>query len=96
MRRAATAAALIEQDGAVALRVEHLPHLRDATLAGAAVHHHGGLAGRVSAGLPVDSVAVTDVQHAMVVRLEWRVQISHSSGLGGQARLRGADSGAGR
>src|SRR5690606_34098863 len=66
-------AALVEQDDPVGGRVEVAPQVRSGPGARTAVQHHRGLAVRVAAGLPVDAVAVTDVQHAVVVRFDRRV-----------------------
>ena len=77
VRRAAPAAALVEQHDPVALRVEAAAHVRHGALAGAAVQEHGGLAAGVAGGFPVDEVPVADVQHPLVVRLDRRIQLDH-------------------
>jgi hypothetical protein len=74
MRRAAPASALVEQDDPVAIRIEVLASARLASPAGAAVHEQGGFAVGVAAGLPVHAVAVTHVEHPVVVRVDRRVQ----------------------
>jgi hypothetical protein len=38
------------------------------------VHDHGGLAVRIAADLPVDEVAVADVEHAVLVRFDRGIQ----------------------
>jgi hypothetical protein len=40
-----------------------------------------GLAAGVAADLPVDEVAVAGVEHAVVVRLDRRVEVGHSGSL---------------
>jgi hypothetical protein len=74
VRAAAAAVALVEQDDPVALRVERAPLAVAAPRAGAAVHDERGLAFRVAADLPVDEVAVADVEQAVVVRLDRGIQ----------------------
>jgi hypothetical protein len=77
---AATGAPLVEQDDAVAVGVEVPAVAGRAARAGAAVQDDGRLALRVAADLPVEAVAVPDVQQALRVRLERRVkrQVSQS------------------
>ena len=60
MRAAAAAAALVEQEDAVARRVEEAPRLRVAARARPAVQEHDRLALGIAAFLPVDLVAVAD------------------------------------
>src|SRR3970282_374501 len=45
---------------------------------GTAVQNDGRLATRIAAGLPVDEVAVTHLQHPVLVRFAPRIQIGHS------------------
>ena len=75
--RAPPAAALVELDEAVGLRVEVPPPSRRQAAAGPAVQRHGRLAVRVAADLPVDALTVTDVQHSRVVRLNGRKPLRH-------------------
>jgi hypothetical protein len=77
VRCALPAAALIEEHGPVASRIEQLPHSRRDALAGAAVDHHGRLAVRVPAGLPVHEVAVADIEQPLIVRLDRRIELGH-------------------
>jgi len=70
VRSAATASALIEQHDPEALRVEHRACTGRAAGAGATVDDEGDLAARVAADLPVDEVAVTGIEHAVVVGLD--------------------------
>lgn len=74
VRGAASAVALVEEDDAVALGVEEPPGARAAAGARTAVDDERGLALGIAADLPVDEVAVADVEHAVVVRLDGRVQ----------------------
>ena len=72
VREAAAAATLVEQDDPVSLGVEVAAASGAAARAGAAVHDERRLAGRVAARLPVDEVAVADVEQPVVVRLDRR------------------------
>jgi hypothetical protein len=69
-RPAAAAPALIEEHDPVGKRIEETSLARQGARAGAAVQIERGLAGRIPAALPVDLVAITDVEHAAVVRLD--------------------------
>ncbi len=80
VRPAPAAAALVEQDHPVPLRVEQPAAPGVAPGAGAAVHDQGGLAPGVAAGLPVHQVAVAGLQHALRVRLDGRVGLDHDGG----------------
>ena len=81
VRGAAPAAPLVEQDDAVARRVEVAAEAGGAAGPGPAVHDERGLAVGVAAGLPVDAVAVADVEHALRVRLDLRIQVAHAASL---------------
>jgi hypothetical protein len=59
---AASAVALVEQNDAVRLRVELPPLAGRAAGARPAVHHDDGLARGVPADLPIDAVAVADIE----------------------------------
>ena len=85
-RRAPPAAALVELDEPVRVRVEQPAPPRAAAAARPAVQRHRRLAGRVAAGLPVDPLAVTDVQHPRLVRLDGREPFGHASTLDPSAR----------
>ena len=74
----ASAAALIEQHRSIAVRIEGLAHSRRAPRSRPAVDRQGRLAIRVSAGLPVHAIAVTNFQHPLVIRLDGRVQLDHA------------------
>ena len=74
-RPAAPAAALVEQDGAVGVRIEEAPLARRAARAGAAVQVERGLASGVAAALPIDLMPVAHVEHAAVVRLNRRESV---------------------
>lgn len=59
-----TAATLVEQQHAILVRVEQPPVVGTAAAAGFAMQKHGWLATGIAAKLPVDLVAVANVQHA--------------------------------
>ena len=73
MRQASSTAALVELDDAIARRVEPATSSRRAPAARAAVERHRRRAVRVAGGLPVDRLAIADVEHARRVRLDRRV-----------------------
>ena len=75
---APTAAALIEENDPVGGGIEVAPQTGRAAGARSAVEDDGGLAGRVTAGLPIHLVAVPDVEHAVLVRFDLRVERGHS------------------
>ncbi len=79
VRRAAPAAALVEQHQPVGRGVEVPPRPGRAAGARPAVHDDGGDAVGISAGFPVHAVALAHVQHAVGVRLDLRVQRAHRS-----------------
>src|SRR5215475_7779486 len=70
VRRAPAAIPLIEQDDPVAARVKRPAPARRAPGARATVDHQRGHALWVAAGLPVDEVAVTGIEHAGLIRLD--------------------------
>ena len=72
VRRAQAAAPLVELDQAIALRVEPAAPAGAAAAAGSAVERDRGLAVRVARRLPVDRLAVADVEHPGRVRLDRR------------------------
>jgi hypothetical protein len=74
MRSASAAVALVEEDGEVGVRVEERAKPRRAPGPWAAVKDHGRLALRVAAQLPMDEVAVADVQQAALERLGFWVR----------------------
>ncbi|CAM5672647.1 hypothetical protein SBADM41S_08610 [Streptomyces badius] len=73
VRCGAAAAPLVEEDHPVAVRVEVPAGAGRAAGPGAAVDHEGRLAVRVAAHLPVHVVAVPDIQHPALVRLDRRI-----------------------
>ena len=79
VRRAPTAVALIEQHDAIGGRIEQPAVPRRAAGSGATVDHDGRLASRVAACLPIDAIAVSDVQHPVRVWLGLLVQARHRS-----------------
>jgi hypothetical protein len=70
VRPAAAASALVEQQDAVCGRVEPASHPRAAPGSRPAVEYDGGLAGGVTAQLPVDVLAVADVEQPVLVRID--------------------------
>ena len=82
-RPAPPAHPLIEQHDPVAGGVEGSPGAWAAAGAGTPVHHQGRLSGRVAACLPVDKVAVADIEHARLLRLNRRIPHVHAdNGIG--------------
>ena len=77
VRGAAPASALVEQHDAVRRRVEQPAPEGSRAGSRPAVQDDGGLALRVSAGLPVHAVAVADVQRAVLVRLDGEIEPGH-------------------
>jgi hypothetical protein len=78
VRDAAPAAALVEQHDPVDGGVEQPALQRGRAAAGTAVQEHHRLAGLVPADLPVDPVPVPDVEHAVRVRVDRRVEEAHA------------------
>src|SRR5690606_17544266 len=74
VRGRTAAAALVEQQHVVALRVEQLPMHGRASAAGAAMQEHGWFALRIAAEFPIDLVSVAGVQHAVAIRLDSGIQ----------------------
>ncbi|MCY1523448.1 hypothetical protein D9M68_583450 [compost metagenome] len=74
MRLRAAAAALIEQQHVIALRIEQLAVHGRAAAARAAVQKHGRLALRISAEFPIDLVAVAGIQRALAVGFDGRIE----------------------
>ena len=74
MRRRAAAAALVEQGDVVARGIELAAMIGAAAGAGAAMQHHRRLALRIAALLPVERVAVADVEPAGPVGLDRRIE----------------------
>ena len=70
--RRLSAAALVEQDDVVELRVEQPPVLWRDAAAGAAMQEHRRLGALGAGALPIDLVAVADIEHAGRVRLRSR------------------------
>src|ERR1700710_2826485 len=77
MRRAASATSLVEEDDPVAVRVEQSAMPGRAASAWAAMEEHGGLAVGIATHLPIQRVAVADIEHALVVRLDLGKWLSH-------------------
>jgi hypothetical protein len=80
VRKAATTIALIEQHDAIGVRVEKAAHPITTAGAGAAVNHHDGFAVRIATDLPVDAVAVTYLEQAVIVRGDFRIEEGHDFG----------------
>ncbi len=70
VREALAAATLIEQDDPVGRRVEHFARAALSAAARPAVHHQCWFTVRVTAGFPVDPLAVPDVQQSAGIRLD--------------------------
>ena len=70
MGAALTGTTLVEDDDAIALRVEELTHLRVGAAARPAVQEHHWLASRIATLFEVQLMDVRDAQEALVVRLE--------------------------
>jgi hypothetical protein len=81
VRRAATAAALVEEDRPVAGGVERATLVLRAAGSRPAVHDERRLAVRVAARLPVHEVAVAHVEHPVVVGLDRRMHRHRRSSL---------------
>ena len=77
MRRAPPAIPLIEQHDAIGGRIEQPAMPPRTSRSGTTVQDNGRLTARIAACLPVNEVAVTNLQHAMVVRSDLRIQIRH-------------------
>jgi len=67
---------LVEEHDAEGVGIEEPARPRQPARPWAAVEDHGWLAVWIAARLPVDEVAVADVQHAALVRLDLRVQVA--------------------
>ncbi len=72
-------AALVEQDDPIGGGVEVPPEIGAGPAPRSPVQDQGWLAVRISAGLPVDAVAVADVEHAVVVRFDHRIEAHRST-----------------
>ena len=79
-RHGAAAAALVEHDDAVELRIEEAAMHGRRTGARAAVQEHDGHALRIAALLPIDRVPPVDRQHAAGVGRDLREQIGAKRG----------------
>jgi MFS family permease len=77
---APAATALVEQHEPVALRVEYPPLAGPAARARAAVQDDGGLAVRAAAGLRVDLVSVTDLEHPLRIRVGCLIKLTYGAG----------------
>jgi hypothetical protein len=75
--RPAAAAALIEEHNAVGVEIEVSAPSRGAARARAAVQDDVRLPVRVAAHLPIDELFVPSLQHAVVMRLDLRIQTGH-------------------
>lgn len=74
MRRATAAAPLIVQDDPVSIGIEEPAVPGGATGSRTTVEDDGGLSLRITAELPVEAVAVADVELATVIALDFRVE----------------------
>ena len=73
MRNTSTASPLVQQDDPVHGRIEKSAHTRRASRARAAVEDQCRLPQGVATNLPIDQVAVADVEHVVVEWLARRV-----------------------
>lgn len=76
MRCAAATSALIEQNETVLLGTEQPPHPGCTPRTWTTVHRQCRYAIGIAAGLPIETIAVPDVEQARLVRLDRRVQAS--------------------
>ena len=77
MRHTPPTVPLVEQDGAIRRRSEQPAMPVRTAGTGPAVHDQRGLAVRIAARLPIDEVAVANVQHSLLVRFDVRKHSSH-------------------
>ena len=70
MRARFPAAALVEEEHVVARRIEELPMDRADPAARSAMQEDRRLSLRIAADLPIDAVAIADVEHARLARLD--------------------------
>jgi hypothetical protein len=75
VRRAASAAALVEEHDAVPLGIEVAAIPQAASRSRATVNNKCRLTGGTAAHLPIDVVAVTDVEKSVGIRLDRRVRL---------------------
>ncbi len=74
MWRRSAASALVEQENVIHRRVEEPPVVRGTPSARPAMQEHGWLAPRGTDALPMEDVAVADLERADLVRVDRRVQ----------------------
>ena len=79
MRSRAAAAALIEQQDVVALRIEQAAVVGAEAGAGSAVEEDGRLARRIAALFPVEDMAIADVERAPAIGLDRGVESSEAA-----------------
>src|SRR5262249_33928914 len=77
VRRAPAAAALVEKDDPVGGGIERPADPGRAAGAGPAVQHDDGFSLRIPADLPVDPIALADVERSALVRFDLRVEFGH-------------------
>jgi hypothetical protein len=68
---------LVEEHDPIGARVEVAADTGSAAGARPTVEDDRGLAPPVAANLPIHEVAISDVEHAMLVRFDFRVEPSH-------------------
>src|SRR6516162_6954766 len=78
MRRAAPAATLIEEDETVSVGIEIASPAGDRTRARAAVNHERWFPVWIAALLPIDLMPVAHIHQALLVWLNWRVELGHA------------------
>jgi hypothetical protein len=67
VRRASPRSALIEQNDPIDVWIKQPPRARGAARTRSAVEHERGLAGCISARLPIDLIPITNIEHSVLV-----------------------------
>jgi hypothetical protein len=77
MRQAPAAAALIEKHNAIGMRIEKAACAGRAPRARAAMEHDDRFTAWIATSLPVDEMPVADIEHAMLVWLNFWIAYCH-------------------
>src|SRR5258708_4515495 len=75
--RAASTTALIEEHDPVSIGIKKAAVPRRTARTRPAVQNNGWLAVRIATGFPVEPIIVTNIQPALLIRLDLWIQISH-------------------
>jgi hypothetical protein len=67
VRRASSRSALIEQNDPIGVGVKGPPRARGAARTRSAVEHERGLAGWISARVPLELIPITNIEHSVLV-----------------------------